>query len=250
MHVLTRILALVFTVLGLSGCVHSNDVIALDVASSLSVMSEDLTQSAAEQTGLGVQLTSAGTATLVQQISEGKHSDILLSADDTSLNELEKNKLIWGEPIPVAKNSLVLAVASENTKVITSLDDLERSNVKVAQCAEQVPCGKLAQQVIRQHELDYVPLTETPDVSGAVKLVLSGDADAAFVYATDVQASGGKLSVVSDSRMSGFDAVITGVVIGQSRHREQSQQLLNLWASPAFAQVWESAGFIPVRHTP
>ena len=240
-------LAVIVLGAALVGCSAApRSALILDIASSLTPMQSAFSSSLTARGLAEPVVTADGTATLVRQISEGKASDILLSADADSLVKLTDAQLVDGSTVALATNQLVLAVPAANTARIAGIDDLTRPDVKSVRCAPSVPCGKLAAQVVRENNLNYTPLTETLNVSNAVKLIASGEANAGFVYATDVLASGGKLVVIPDRRLEKMTSVVTAAVLSSSTQKEAAHSALSLWASTDFAQRWRDAGFIPL----
>lgn len=229
-----------------SGCTVAAHPLVIDIASSLAPVQSALIQTAREETGAYPTVTVDGTATLVQQILEGSSVDILLSADASSVEKLQQQDLIDGSPVPLARNRLVLAVSANNPAHITGLFDLHRQDVRFAQCAAQLPCGKLAHQVEEANEMKLIPFAETPNVAAAVKLLESDEVDAAFIYASDVLDSQGDLVEVADDHIGTVVATITGVVTSHSHSKADSHKLLVQWASPAFAGTWKKAGYLPL----
>jgi molybdate transport system substrate-binding protein len=72
---------------------------------------------------------------------------------------------------------------------VTGLADLSRAGVKVALCAEQVPCGAAARKALGAAGVRLTPVTLEQDVKAALSKVKLGEVDAALVYRTDAQAS-------------------------------------------------------------
>lgn len=230
----------------LTACAADDKTIHVALASSMYPVQASLEASAAQVGNQGVSMTSDGSATLVTQVREGRPTDIIVTADAASLVKLASAGAIDGRPVPLATNHLVLAVSADNPAAIQSLDDLQRENVFSARCAVEVPCGKLAVAVLEDSQIALNLLTETQNVSAVVALVTSGEADAGFVYSTDVKASNGALVAVPDERLSGAVATVTGAVIQGAKHRSQAKEILEFWASPQFSQVWHDAGFTPL----
>ena len=69
----------------------------------------------------------------------------------------------------------------------TGLADLTRPGVKVALCAEQVPCGAAAKKALDAAGVTLTPVTLEQDVKAALTKVKLGEVDAALVYRTDAQ---------------------------------------------------------------
>jgi molybdate transport system substrate-binding protein len=94
-----------------------------------------------------------------------------------------------GTPATFVKNQLVIAVPKGNPKGITSLAALAKSGVKVALCAEQVPCGAAAKKALAAANVKVTPVTLEQDVKAALSKVKLGEVDAALVYRTDAKAA-------------------------------------------------------------
>jgi molybdate transport system substrate-binding protein len=83
----------------------------------------------------------------------------------------------------------VIAVPKGNPKGIKGLSDLTRAGVKVALCAEQVPCGVAARTALAAANVSLTPVTLEQDVKAALSKVKLGEVDAALVYRTDAKAA-------------------------------------------------------------
>ena len=94
-----------------------------------------------------------------------------------------------GTPVVFVKNQLVIAVAKGNPKGITGLSDLTKPDLKVALCAEQVPCGAAAKKALDAAKVTLTPVTLEQDVKAAMSKVTLGEVDAALVYRTDAKAA-------------------------------------------------------------
>ena len=94
-----------------------------------------------------------------------------------------------GEPVTFVKNQLVIAVAKGDPKGITALSALAQPGLKVALCAEQVPCGAAAKKALTAAGVTVTPVTQEQDVKAALSKVKLGEVDAALVYRTDARAA-------------------------------------------------------------
>jgi molybdate transport system substrate-binding protein len=97
-------------------------------------------------------------------------------------------------PVTFARNRLRIAVPAANPAGVDELKDLADARVKVALCAEQVPCGAAAAKALDAAGLTVTPVTLERDVKATLTKVELGEVDAALVYATDVIASAGKVT--------------------------------------------------------
>jgi molybdate transport system substrate-binding protein len=146
--------------------------------------------------GTHVKLNFGGSDSLAQQINNGAPADVFASASPTNMKQVSDAGGAAGQPVTFARNTLQIAVAKGDPKHITSLADLSRPDIRMALCAEQVPCGAAAKKAFQAANLTPKPVTLEQDVKAALTKVQLGEVDAALVYRTDVAASGGKVDGV------------------------------------------------------
>lgn len=137
-----------------------------------------------------VQLSFAGSADLVTQITDGAPADVFASADTKNMTKLVDAKLVDGQPVNFATNVLEIAVPPDNPASIRSFADLAKPGVKTVVCAPQVPCGSATVAVERVSGVILTPVSEESAVTDVLGKVSSGEADAGLVYVTDVKAAG------------------------------------------------------------
>ncbi|WP_130839728.1 molybdate ABC transporter substrate-binding protein [Corynebacterium neomassiliense] len=132
----------------------------------------------------------AGSSKLVQQIGQGAEADLFISADEENMAEARKlDEFRDADPVVVATNRLVLATAPGNPGSLTSLDDLKTDReLRIALCADGVPCGTLAHRYLDSAGVTLESPTEEANVSDVSTKVSAGDVDAGFIYSTDAQA--------------------------------------------------------------
>lgn len=184
---------------------------------------------------------------LVEQIRAGAPVDVLATADETSMLGATDDGLTV-RPIVFARNTMMIAVPKGNPARIRSVFDLQRRNVSVAVCNPQVPCGRLATQVMEKSSLTVTPVSREVDVRGVLGKVIADEVDAGIVYATDVKAfpqdvdgiaipmaqnvvTTYPIARVSDSRNpAAADAFVDYV-----RFSSSAQQILRAWG---FSKPW------------
>jgi molybdate transport system substrate-binding protein len=135
--------------------------------------------------GTTVTFNFAGSSALANQINQGAPADVFASASPTNMKSVSG----VGAPTTFARNQLVIAVPRGNPKRIAGLVDLARPGVKVALCAEQVPCGAAAKKALTAASVKVTPVTQEQDVKAALSKVKLGEVDAALVYRTDAKAT-------------------------------------------------------------
>ena len=147
--------------------------------------------------GVKVELRFAGSQVLASQIAEGAGDDLFISANPLQASRLMSVGLA-SRPTVVTANALVVAVANEAPW--RSLRDLALADVRIAVGSPAVPAGALAEIALKLLELQQPEtaqalrrkiVTEDPNVRIVLSRLELGEADAAFVYASDVEAATG-----------------------------------------------------------
>jgi len=166
----------------------STEEIRVSAASSLTEAFGDIeTAFEAANPGVDVVLNLGGSSALREQILGGAPVDVFASANPENMRAVDG--MIDGAAVVFARNHLQLAVPSGNPGAARSLTDLERPELFVGLCAEPVPCGSLAHQVLDGAGIRADVDTFEPDVRSLVTKLEASELDAGLVYATDVLAS-------------------------------------------------------------
>ena len=141
----------------------------------------------------------AGSNQLAFQIRNGAPADVFASASPIYIQELLRAGLVE-KPRLFATNSLVLAVPRSNPAKIRTVQDLaKRPNLKLVVAGAKVPIGLYTREVLKRLGLLRVlrkAVSQEPDVKGIVGKLAFGQADAGFVYATDVRAASSRLIAI------------------------------------------------------
>lgn len=136
-----------------------------------------------------VQLGFAGSSALREQVLEGAPADVFASADPANVEPLVAAGEVTGTPTTFATNTMVIAVPDGNPAAVTSLADLADDDRFIGLCAEVVPCGDLARQVLANAGVVARPDTAEPDVRALLTKIAAGELDAGIVYRTDATAA-------------------------------------------------------------
>jgi molybdate transport system substrate-binding protein len=130
----------------------------------------------------------AGSDELATQIREGAPADVYAAASSKYPQELYEEGLVE-KPATFATNRLVLVVPKANPGAVEGVEDLLRPGTRLVIAAEGVPVGDYTRTVLEMlglsAALDNVVSNED-DVKGVAGKVALGEADAGFIYATDV----------------------------------------------------------------
>lgn len=143
--------------------------------------------------GARVKFNFAGSSALAQQLNQGAPADLFASAAPANMRQVTDTGTVKAEPTTFAKNTLQIVVPKGNPAGVTGLADFAEPDLKIALCAEQVPCGAAAKKVFEAAGVTARPDTLEQDVKAALAKVALGEVDAALVYRTDVKAAGEKV---------------------------------------------------------
>jgi molybdate transport system substrate-binding protein len=137
----------------------------------------------------------AGSDQLAFQITQGAPADVYAAASPKYPEQLYQQGLC-SKPAVFATNTVVLIVPRANPAGIHSVYDLRRSGVKLVIGAKGVPIGDYTVKLLANLGLSGV-LKNVVSREDEVKLVVAkvayGEADAGFVYRTDVRPVGAKV---------------------------------------------------------
>ena len=187
----------------------------------------------------------AGSDELATQIREGAEADVYAAASPKYPDELFEAGLIE-EPQIFATNRLVLIVPNDNPAGIESVADLERSGVKIVIGAEGVPIGDYTRQVLDNlgatAVLDNV-VSEEDDVKGVVGKVSLGEADAGFVYATDVGPVEDQVEVIELPAKAQARVEYPIAVVSGAPNADAARAFVEHALGPAGQQALTDAGF-------
>ncbi len=140
-----------------------------------------------------------GSNQVAQQARQGYPFDVFLSASPVYTRALFAEGLVR-RPVPFATNTLVLIVPRGNPARITSVSDLaRRPKLRLVVAGPKVPIGLYTREVLKRLAFLRIlrkTVSLEPDVKGIVAKVALGEADAGFVYATDVRPVAGKVRVI------------------------------------------------------
>lgn len=173
----------------LAGACASSGAPPLRVLAAAS-LTEAFTEAAAAfgaEGGPPVEVSFAGSQTLLAQLQEGTQADVLATADEPTMDQAEQKGLV-AAPVVFATNSLTIVTPADDP-IVTTAADLAKPGVKLVLAGEDVPGGRYARTALAaegfEAALDNL-VSEEEDVKGVLGKVVSGEADAGVVYVTDV----------------------------------------------------------------
>jgi molybdate transport system substrate-binding protein len=211
-------------------------------ASSLRTTFDDLGDAfAAANPGTEVELSTAGSADLLAQLTQGADADVLATADTATMDSAARAGLLAGPPVAFAANTLTIAVAPGNPLGIRSFRDLADTILVV--CAVQVPCGSALPALQDRAGVRLAPVSEESSVADVLNKVTTGQADAGLVYVTDVRAAGGAVAGVALPEAAAMPNTYQIAILKGSPNAALASRFVDLVVGPTGSGVLAAAGF-------
>lgn len=193
--------------------------------------------------GAKVTFNFAGSSALATQINQGAPADVFASAAPANMKTVTDAGNAAGTPTTFVKNQLVIAVPKGNPDGVKGLSDLTKAGVKVALCAEQVPCGAAAKKALDAAGVGLTPVTLEQDVKAVLSKVKLGEVDAALVYRTDARSASSDVEGVEFPESAGAVNDYPIVVLKGAPNRAAAQAFVEFVQSDKGRAVLSQAGF-------
>lgn len=186
------------------------------------------------------------SGTLAQQILDGAPVDVYASADEANMAELTDADLVDGEPTVFARNQLAIVTKPGNPVGIAGLADLADAGV-VALCADTVPCGGFAAQVLTDAGVSIPAsrVTRGQNVKATLTAVTEGDAMAGIVYVTDAAAAGDAVATVDIPEEQNAIATYPIGALRAAAEPEVARAFARYVTSDDAQLVLQELGFLP-----
>jgi molybdate transport system substrate-binding protein len=186
------------------------------------------------------------SSTLATQIEQGAPADAFASADTANMAKLHDKGLLSGTPEVFARNQLVIVTKPGNPKHVKSLSDLANVGT-IALCGADVPCGKYAEQALKNAgvTIPESSITRGVDVKATLSSVTTGDANAAVVYVTDAKSAGSQVETVTIPAAQNVIATYPIAGLKASGQQATVQAFIAYVLSPAGQSTLQSFGFLP-----
>jgi len=193
--------ALVFALALAAGCGGGGSAggggeINVYAASSLSDAFGEMKETFEEQNAdTEVRLNFAGSSALLTQLQQGAPADVFASADEEKMQSALADGLVES-PRDFVTNELIVIVPAANSAGIEDMQDLAQPGLRLVLANEGVPVADYTQEVLEKANARYGAdfservlaniASREADVKAAANRVSVGDADATFVYTSDV----------------------------------------------------------------
>ena len=191
-----------------------------------------------------VRLNFGSSSTLVAQIQSGAPSDVIAAADLASVAKLVTSGHVVSGQRVFARNSMAIAVKPGNPKKVKSIRDLSRLNT-IAMCGKAAPCGVYASTVLARAGVIVKEsnITRGVDAKATLGAVVTGDADAAIVYKTDVLSAGKIAQTVEISASSNVKAAYGIAAVRGSKNGSLAKAFVDFVLSEQGWKILKGFGF-------
>ncbi|MDQ1062698.1 molybdate ABC transporter substrate-binding protein [Stenotrophomonas sp. SORGH_AS_0282] len=191
---------LLFLLLMVAALPATSAELTVSAASSLTESFRDITSAyEAAHPGTKVDLNFAASGVLLQQVSRGAPVDVLATADTETMAQAAKGGLLENDSRQIfATNRLVVVVPPGRRDGPASLAALAGKGVQRVAIGnpDSVPVGRYARAALQDAglwEAITAKTITTQNVRQSLDYVARGEVDAGFVYASDYQATPGRV---------------------------------------------------------
>lgn len=224
--------------------------ITVFAAASLSDAFKEIAPLYAKASGDKLRFNFGASGALTRQIREGAPADVIFSADELRVDQLENGGLLLaGTRRTLLANSLVLVVSTDNVSVVT-FADLAKPAVHRVVFGDPatVPVGTYSKEYLGKLGL-WEPLQPktvfVDNVRAVLAAVEAGNADAGIVYKTDALISKKVKVAVEVPPSEGPSITYPVAVIKESKSPEAATKLVTWLAGPEAQAVFAKYGFLP-----
>jgi molybdate transport system substrate-binding protein len=213
--------------------------------------------------GTRVRFNFAGSQQLALQLEQGARADVFASADRRWMQYLQERGLTDGEPRIFAHNRLAVIVPRTNPGRVHKLEDLARRGLKLVVGAAAVPVGQYTREAIRNlgDQAGFPPgytervlanvVSQEENARSVVAKVQLGEADAGFVYRSDVTPQAARhLTILELPDSVNVLASYPIAVMDGSADTGAARRFVELVLGPEGRRVLARHGLMPAGATP
>ncbi len=203
--------------------------------------------------GVDVTTSFASSSDLLVQIQQGAPADVYASADENQINTALEEGLVT-EPEVFVLNRPVVIVPAENPSGIEAFEDLASVDAQIVLAEEAVPIARYTEQVLDNADAEYGGgfaqnvrdkiVSREANVRASANRVALGEADATFVYISDVTEDiSDQVRVIEIPENLNVVATYPIATIDESQNAELAQEWVDLVLSDEGQSVLESYNF-------
>ncbi|OAM91378.1 molybdate ABC transporter substrate-binding protein [Termitidicoccus mucosus] len=250
-RILTLTLALALALSGLATTAARAADLTVFAAASLSDALNELAPGYAKATGDKLRFNLASSGALTRQIREGAPADVIISADELRVDQLENGGLLLpGTRKTILANTLVLVVAADRPAPVAAMSDLASPAVRRVAFGDPatVPVGTYSKEYLGKLGLWDGLQAKTvflDNVRAVLAAVEAGNADAGIVYKTDALISQ-KVKIAVEVPLAEGPSITYPVAVVKAGKSPEAAKRFAAWLAGSEAQaVFAKYGFLP-----
>jgi molybdate transport system substrate-binding protein len=204
-----------------------------------------------------VRTSFGGSSELLAQIEQGAPADVFASADGDKMDTALQEDLV-NEPQTFARNRPIVIVPRNNPAGIHGLQDLADPGTKLVLAQDGVPIAEYANRILTNADSEYGGnleqqvtnnvVSREANVRASANRVALGEADATFVYITDVTLDiEDQVEVIEIPKDLNVIATYPIATLKEANNPELAQQWVDLVLSDEGQRLLEEYGFERVR---
>ncbi len=208
-----------------------------------------------ENPGAEVRLNFAGSSALLTQIQQGAPADVFASADEEKMDSALEDGLVE-EPRAFVTNELAVIVPEGNPAGIESLGDLAGESVTLVLAEDGVPVAEYTEALLSNADAEYGEdfsgrvlgniSSREVDVKAAANRVSLNEADATFVYESDITPDiEERVEIVEIPPELNVVATYPIAVASATQNEELAEEWVEFVFSEEGQRILESWGFEP-----
>lgn len=225
------------------------DELSVFAAASLADVLKELAPAYSKAEGHTLRFNFGASGALTRQIKEGAPADVIFSADELRVDQLEQaGLLLEGSRRSLLANQLVVVVPLDS-ELVSSIDDLAKdSTLRIAiGDPATVPVGTYTKEYLSKKGRWESLVSKTVPVHtvrAALAAVEAGNADAGFVYKTDALISKKVKIAVEIPLEDGPSITYPAAVLKAAKNKEASLKLLRYFSGDEAKKIFARYGFL------
>ena len=208
--------------------------------------------------GATVRPSFASSSELLTQIRQGAPADVFASADEAKMETAVEEGLVEEGPQIFARNRPAVIVPADNPAGIREFRDLATADGQYVLAEDGVPIAEYAEEVLANADAEYGGdfagvvldkiVSREANVRAAANRVALGEADATFVYRSDVTRDiRDRVEVVEIPGNLNVIATYPIATLREAQNPELAEAWVDLVLSEHGQRVLEEYGFEPVN---
>lgn len=203
-----------------------------------------------------MEINLGGSGDLMTQIKGGAPVDVFASAALRDMDELDNAGFVVKDTrINFVANSVVLIVPSASKVMLTSFEDLKKSEIKKIAIGnpKTVPVGRYSDETFQYYKISdmiQAKLIFAENVRQVLDYVVRGEVDAGVVYSTDAMVKQQDVKIIVTAPEASHKPIIYPIaVVKGTKYEKAAKSFIALVTSDEGRKILSKYGFKPIAST-